>query len=78
MLIVSTKYGFQLKVFTCQSILFYVIASSDLSERGNPRLRLLQSFYSLAMTTHSMQLYSDSWILAPDFFPLDHSLFTND
>jgi len=50
MLIVSTKYGFQLKVFTYQSTLFHVIASSDLSERGNPRMRLLRSFHSLAIT----------------------------
>jgi len=31
-----------MQVFSCQSALFYVIASSDLSERGNPCLRLLR------------------------------------
>jgi len=60
MLIVSTKYGFQLKVFTCQSILFYVIASSDLSERGNPRLRLLRSFHSLAMEKEEPNVIYDT------------------
>jgi len=33
-----------------KTVISSVIASSDLSERGNPCLRLLQSFHSIAMT----------------------------
>jgi len=53
--------------------MFYVIASSDLSERGNLGLRLLRRItprndgnYNFILLSYNI-LNSDFWIQAPDY-----------